>query len=362
VIPSTTGTTTCSNVTIPPVTLGVIGTVQSTSSNGSVQSGQPWSQYGWIDQCTDISLLPTNGTPPYTLTIAPSLHPPYNITAGSVEALNWTVGLSWAAPFFVSVFDSAGHAWASGPLHSGGPGTTGCLSQNSTSLSLASVKQNPPPAVSVGAGVGGLALGVLLGGLAAYFLSRRREHHREQQAFEGSKLVGKTSTPGLASGLDYDRPMSSASSDVRPTLSYLDGSVGGHTSASNTRANRAGRGPSTHYQVEALVLPGEGGPHHSTPSGPETETASHYAPSEADNPSSSQQVYVVHHDAGRPPVTVYAGSGAEVVELPPSYLGRNRTASGPSGARPNLSERRSPGPIAKKTLLESQTYTRDPPT
>lgn len=33
----------------------------------------------------------------------------------------------------------------------------------------------------------------------------------------------------------------------------------------------------------------------------------------------SQQVYVVHHDGGRAPVTVYTSEGAQVVELPPRY-------------------------------------------
>lgn len=57
-IPSSTGAT-CPNVTAP-APLGVEGLV----ING------PWSQYGWIDSCTDISIIPQNGTPPYTLTVS----------------------------------------------------------------------------------------------------------------------------------------------------------------------------------------------------------------------------------------------------------------------------------------------------
>jgi len=34
---------------------------------------------------------------------------------------------------------------------------------------------------------------------------------------------------------------------------------------------------------------------------------------------SSHQVYVVHHDGGRPPISVYHPEGANVVELPPTY-------------------------------------------
>ena len=57
----------------------------------------------------------------------------------------------------------------------------------------------------------------------------------------------------------------------------------------------------------------------------EEETSDEY---ESEKPTSAQQgagripsnqVYVVHHDAGRAPVTVYTSEGAEVIELPPHY-------------------------------------------
>lgn len=60
-----------------------------------------------------------------SLQIAPALHPPYIISSGG--AMNWTVSLSWGTPFFISVADSGGKLWATGLLHSGGPGTTDCL-------------------------------------------------------------------------------------------------------------------------------------------------------------------------------------------------------------------------------------------
>jgi hypothetical protein len=49
-----------------------------------------------------------------------------------------------------------------------------------------------------------------------------------------------------------------------------------------------------------------------------------------------QQVYVVHHDAGRAPVTVFAAEGAEVVELPPGYFDqiRNRGGEGDAARSP----------------------------
>ncbi|EJD04252.1 uncharacterized protein FOMMEDRAFT_19513, partial [Fomitiporia mediterranea MF3/22] len=87
----------------------------------------PLSQYGFVDQCTDISITPKNGTPPFTLTVAPALHPPWNITSNDMSPINWTVQLSWASPFFISLVDANGQTWANGPLHSGGEGPTDCL-------------------------------------------------------------------------------------------------------------------------------------------------------------------------------------------------------------------------------------------
>lgn len=54
----------------------------------------------------------------------------------------------------------------------------------------------------------------------------------------------------------------------------------------------------------------------------------------------SSQVYVVHHDAGRPPVTVYTADGTEVVELPPRY---NESSTGATaGGSPVRSGRTPP--------------------
>lgn len=45
------------------------------------------------------------------------------------------------------------------------------------------------------------------------------------------------------------------------------------------------------------------------------------------------QVYVVHHDGGRAPVTVYHEDGTEVVELPPRYAGSSSGSGGTSSDR-----------------------------
>lgn len=68
-----------------------------------------------------------------SIQVAPPLHPPYNITSFDMKAINWTVSLNWAMPFFIGLFDSNGSMWSNGPLHAGGGGTIGCLAGNATS-------------------------------------------------------------------------------------------------------------------------------------------------------------------------------------------------------------------------------------
>ncbi|KAI0307541.1 hypothetical protein B0F90DRAFT_20915 [Multifurca ochricompacta] len=124
VIPNITATAqnpaSCKNVTYPTSAMNV---------NAAVINGA-FSEYGWIPECTDIQVQAINGTPPYTLTVAPTLHPPLNITSNSNDPMNWTVSLSHGFPFFISVTDSQGNGWAQGPLHSGEGVDTSCLDLN----------------------------------------------------------------------------------------------------------------------------------------------------------------------------------------------------------------------------------------
>ncbi|KAJ7611467.1 hypothetical protein B0H17DRAFT_1221133 [Mycena rosella] len=46
-----------------------------------------------FQQCTDLSLTPESGKPPFSLTVAPALHPPYNITSNSMDPIDWTVSV-----------------------------------------------------------------------------------------------------------------------------------------------------------------------------------------------------------------------------------------------------------------------------
>jgi len=60
-------------------------------------------------------------------------------------------------------------------------------------------------------------------------------------------------------------------------------------------------------------------------------------------------VYVVHHDGGRAPVTVYTEEGAAVVELPPQYAAGSTSAPSESDASREVGRRREPGASPRKT-------------
>ncbi|KAF9066059.1 hypothetical protein BDP27DRAFT_1424207 [Rhodocollybia butyracea] len=204
-----------------------------------VPSG-PLSQYGWPAVCSDITVTPKNGTGPYTFTIAPSSHPPLNITSQTTSPMTWKVSLTWASPFFISVADSAGNYW------SGSDNLAGAVA---------------------GASVGGVVVGLLIGSFVAFFFLRKR------------MIRNGSYSPVSPTGMNHT---------YQPTLSR---SLSG-----------------TEYRVEPFILPNSTGE-----SGSDRGQGS-------DDRSKSQSVYVVHHDGGRAPVTVYHENGTEVVELPPRYI------------------------------------------
>ena len=113
IVPNTTALSrTCTNETLswPEGPLDV----------GAGDNQGPLSWTAWPEQCSDLQFTPKNGTPPYTLQIAPASHPPYNATLQDMSTFSeidvvrpegsklipfadWTVALTWATPFFVSV-------------------------------------------------------------------------------------------------------------------------------------------------------------------------------------------------------------------------------------------------------------------
>ncbi|KAF5356104.1 hypothetical protein D9756_004031 [Leucocoprinus leucothites] len=303
----------CTNVTVP-VPLQVDATV----ANG------PMSQYGWIEQCTDISLLPRNGTPPYIMTVAPSLHPPYNITGDGSKPMNWTVSMSWASSFFVSVSDSAGNVWSNGLLHSAEGSSAACLSSQLPS------SKGVPTGATIGAGVGGLGVGLVAGLLGALlFLHLRGRKHRSANARLDLHGSSYPSSP-QAQGVYLHAPSISSHYQAIPgSTGVAENSLGLSTHSANP-GNRMGQLiTGSQYHVEPFVLPTvaedvqpltDSSPTHH-PSHPSLNSPSSAPESGAHSRDSGRQVYVVHHDGGRAPVTVYTQEGTQVVELPPGYPG-----------------------------------------
>lgn len=250
---TTTQTPSCQNMTFAPQ-MDIVGTVAG---------GGPLSQYGFIDQCTDVSITPKNGTPPFTLTVAPALHPPYIITSNTLDPIVWTVSMSRGMPFFMSLVSSDGFMWQNGPMHSGGNGPTDCLAPGTVPTAKAR-------AVAAGAGVGGAFATALLIAAAVVFW-RYREHRRDgplnlSNTIDPLGIIGKPARWGTSNPESAPYPGLSTSNpfDDRTRL-------------------RSDADPFTH----------------SSSDGPARRARS--------------QVYVVHQDAGRAEV-------AEVVDLPPGYI------------------------------------------
>jgi hypothetical protein len=198
--------------------------------------------------------------------------------------------------------------------------------------------------VAIGAGVGGIVVGLLAGafGILAirrYRRSRGRKVHREdlmrdsqlssgnsQQSREGPVA---SSTANMASGgLEYIvepfamPPATPASPPSDPSDPLLHG---GNAVTSPTSTSRA--------HTDALSTTGSS------------------EPGDSSGRRGTRNVYVVHHDGGRAPVTVYTDEGAEVVELPPRYAPgststRSETRSA-SSRETDLHRKRDPGATRK---------------
>lgn len=296
VIPSSSNATSvsCQNVTYPTSAMSV---------NAAVVSGD-FSQYGWIPQCTDIQVQGKNGTPPYQLTIAPTLHPPLLINSTTDNPIiNWTVSLTHGFPFFISLEDSQGNVWAQGPLHSGDGPDTACLDLNHSESGKSSLQLAP----TIGAAAGGIVVGLLVGGAGILLLKRRRSRSPPaRQSLSHNNELGQPHSPREVTGI----------------------TSGGHLGPGGLE-----------YLVEPFSIPGSsssdpsdpllpgGAP--SPPSSPPdaTSASGSTAPTDGRGGAGRTNVYVVHHDGGRAPVTVYTEEGAEVVELPPRYADSGGSSS-----------------------------------
>ncbi|KAI0336191.1 hypothetical protein GY45DRAFT_1342269 [Cubamyces sp. BRFM 1775] len=350
---------TCFNLTYPHAPLGV---------DASFADGT-WSQYGWERS-----------------SIAPALHPPFNITSKTTNAVNWTVSLMYGMPFWVTVSDANGIGWTNGPIHPTGAGSTKCLDLDSAlAKQSSSDSKGISSGAAVGLGFGTLILGALLGLVGSYAFHRWHSYHR---------------VPGRPSPFDFGRKFSDTGDT--PILSMHPGSATSATfvghNASHMHADEHGqihaqpqsptalspsgattgtfsRMPSTttfdrpRSAADAPTSPTHHQHQHSnssnslspptTPSGPGPAGSGMRSPMPALGQGSSH-VYVVHHDAGRPPpVTVFTSDGTEVVELPPQYESaaadaRRNEQMGASNQRPlppSPDQRRVPRSLPPKPTL-----------
>ncbi|KAK7064558.1 hypothetical protein R3P38DRAFT_3250140 [Favolaschia claudopus] len=295
---TTTTTPTCNNATFP---LGPLE-VDAVTKEG------PLSQYGWVDQCTDIQVTPKNGTAPYIFTVAPTLHPPHNQTGMDQNPMNWTVNLSWGSPFFISVVDAEMNFWAYGPLHSGQGTTSACFSGPKDSGS-----RTVSPAAAAISSFGGLLLGIIVGAIGMYMLYRRRNRKY-------------TKHPPLLNQMDSDGYTDPYTYQASPYYHAVPTSQHPHDTSltSLSPSPRRGHAPlqreSTRYQIEPFIPPSERRLSSYGGSDPNNEAQNAITSPTTTSGGGSGNIYVVHHDAGRAPVTVYHQDGTEVVELPPRYV------------------------------------------
>ncbi|EAU92007.2 hypothetical protein CC1G_05994 [Coprinopsis cinerea okayama7 len=164
VVPPSSNTTTCEQLTAPPSPLNA---TVSPMSGPEIDPPVPL-----IDQCSDLSVKPRNGSPPFTLTVSPSFHPPVNITSDNMNAINWTVALPEGFPFFLSLASADGLVWSRGPLHARS-GRPDCLSPSS-------IPKTTFTTTAVGSSIGSFIVGILLGGLSSFLFFRYRKSSRSK--------------------------------------------------------------------------------------------------------------------------------------------------------------------------------------
>lgn len=253
------------------------------------------STYGWPDQCTDITVTPQNGKPPYTFMVLPALHPPVVYTSNSSDPITWKVSLSWGSSFFLSLTDSSDPplGWTHGPLHSGGNGGTTCL--DTDALFSKPGNNNSKGGVSVGVVIGTLFAGLVVGGILGFLVPFFIRRHRERNA---THLTGRRSVLGS------DGILMRRKSSGRQHMTVTPFNIEPYTPPSAVQPLPVGRTPSTRS------TPLESNPHSMSP---------------------GSQMYTAHHDLGRTPA-VRANMAAEFPgnDLPPNYTAsRNGAASQP---------------------------------
>jgi hypothetical protein len=137
---------------------------------------------------------PQNGTPPYTLIISPTQHPPVNISSSSVTSttptdhgMNYTIRYTHGQAFMVSMFDSNGSSWAAGPLHAGQAlGGVECLAVRTGETLAETMKKGAAIGGIVGGTIGALIVGLLAGWLASRFINKKKKKVRPHSKYSPS--------------------------------------------------------------------------------------------------------------------------------------------------------------------------------
>lgn len=182
--------------------------------------------------------------------------------------------------------------------------------------------------VLVGSSVGGVVLGAILGLIIASCFARTRYN----KVRRNSSTDSIDQAPYIA---NQDRPKRYEASPHSPIQAGADG-------------------VNNQYLVEPFVHDDSNLTRNTMPPAP----TSAYSNTQSDGTTSGTQptshVYVVHHDGGGAPVTVFTG-GAGVTELPPSYIGRSddqlaaQPAPGSSHTSDPTDRRPRPGPVPRKS-------------
>lgn len=165
---------------------------------------------------------------------------------------------------------------------------------------------------AVVSGIGGLLVGLVAGTVGVFVFYRQRQRRARhtpllnQMGSEGytDPFLLHTPTSAHYQAVSTQLPHDMSSSSLSPSPSYI----------AMQRMQKEG----SHYQVEPFTPPGDR--RHSSYGGSELNGEPHHATTPTTASGSSGNIYVVHHDAGRAPVTVYHQEGSEVVELPPRYI------------------------------------------
>jgi hypothetical protein len=165
---------------------------------------------------------------------------------------------------------------------------------------------------TVGAGVGGIVVGLLVGALGILAFRRWRRHNKHRDNPNRDSFLSTNSSRNrremtTTGGQEYIVEPFGVPSTLRPSSPSNPG--GNMTSPTTSPVPRGSSDP-------------------------------------ADQSGRRPNVYVVHHDGGRAPVTVYTEEGAAVVELPPQYAaGSTGSPSESEGSREV--DRREPGTTSR---------------